>query len=137
MKIAICSSLTFAKEMIEIKEKLVSLGHSAVISDFAEDFVGKTDGEKEKMNAENFATKDVIREFWKKIQTSDAILVLNFDKKGIKNYIGGNTLMEIGFAHVLNKKIFLMNDVPEIPFYKAEIIGVKPVILHEDLLLIK
>lgn len=34
---------------------------------------------------------------------SDAILVLNYDKKGIKNYIGGNTLMEMGFAHVHDK----------------------------------
>jgi uncharacterized membrane protein (UPF0127 family) len=52
---------------------------------------------------------------------SDAVLVLNYDRKGIKNYIGGNTLMEIGFAHVLNKKIYLMNPIPEIEFYKSEI----------------
>ena len=42
------------------------------------------------------------------MQGADAVLVLNYDKKGIKNYIGGNTLMEIGFAHVLNQKIFLL-----------------------------
>jgi len=62
---------------------------------------------------------------------------LNYDKRGIKNYIGGNTLMEIGFAHVLNKKIFLLNPIPEIPFYKSEIEAVRPVILNGDLSKVK
>ena len=137
MKIAICSSLTFAKQMIDCKKELELLGHEAVYSDFADEFIGKTDEEKEKLNARNFAERDVIREFWKKIKLCDAILVLNYQKKGIENYIGGNTLMEIGFAHVLDKKIFLMNEIPEIPYYKAEIIGVKPVILNGNLKMIK
>jgi len=132
MKIAICSSLTFAKEMVEVKRDLEKLGHNAVYSEFTEKFIGKSDNEKEKMNAENFAAHDVIRAFWKKIKKCDAILVLNYNKKGIKNYIGGNTLMEIGFAHVLNKKIYLVNDIPDISYYKAEIIGVNPIILKGD-----
>lgn len=41
--------------------------------------------------------------------------------------------MEIGFAHVLNQKIFLLNPIPDIRFYKTEIEAVKPVILHGDL----
>ena len=49
--------------------------------------------------------QDAIREFWNMMQGADAVLVLNYDKHGIPNYIGGNTLMEIGFAHVLNQKI--------------------------------
>ena len=48
--------------------------------------------------------------------------MLNFDKNGISNYIGGNTLMEIGFAHVNDKKVFLLNPVPEIG-YKDEIMA--------------
>lgn len=77
--------------------------------------------------------KDAIRDFWKSMQGADAILVTNYDKHGIKNYIGGNTLMEIGFAHVLNQKIFLLNPIPDIPYYKSEIEAVKPVILNGDL----
>jgi len=45
--------------------------------------------------------------------------------------------MEIGFAHVLNQKVYLLNPVPEIKFYKTEIEAVKPVILHGDLTLIR
>ena len=64
--------------------------------------------------------------------SSDAILVLNFDKKGIVNYIGGNTLMEIGFAHVNDKKVFLLNEVPEVS-YTDEILAMYDVILNGDL----
>jgi hypothetical protein len=76
---------------------------------------------------------DAIREFWNAMQGGDAVLVLNLDKNGVKNYIGGNTLMEIGFAHVLNQKVFLYNPIPDIPYYKTEIEAVQPVIINGDL----
>lgn len=38
--------------------------------------------------------------------------------------------MEISFAHVLNKKIFLLNPVPKIKYYQSKIEAVKPVILN-------
>lgn len=41
--------------------------------------------------------------------------------------------MEIGFAHVLNQKIFLLNSIPEIPYYKTEIEAIKPIIINGDL----
>jgi hypothetical protein len=68
---------------------------------------------------------------------SDAILVCNFDKKGIKNYIGGNTLMEIGFAHVNDKKIFLYNPIPEDVPYVDEIKAMIDAVINNDLNLIK
>ena len=56
---------------------------------------------------------DVIRDYYQKIDKSDCILVLNLTKNGIENYIGGNTFLEIGFAHVLGKKIYLYNNIPQ------------------------
>lgn len=69
---------------------------------------------------------------FKKIEWSDAVLVLNYDKNDIANYIGGNTFLEIGIAFYLGKKIYLFNDIPEIS-YKEEILGMKPVVIFEDL----
>ena len=80
---------------------------------------------------------DAIREFWRVMQSADAVLVLNFDKNNIKNYIGANTLMEIGFAHVLNQKIFLWNPIPEMDYCKSEIEAVKPIIIDRDIRKIK
>jgi hypothetical protein len=120
MKIAICASMVFAEKMVQIKGQLEQLGHTVYISQFAEGYLGKAEKEKEQL-----AVNDK--------KEHDAILVLNYDRKGIRNYIGGNTLMEIGFAHVLNKKIFLMNPIPHIEYYRSEIEAVKPVILEQGL----
>ena len=48
------------------------------------------------------------------------------------NYIGGNTLMEIAFAYVNDKKIFLLNPVPEVS-YKDEILAMYTKVLNGDL----
>lgn len=129
MKIAICTSMIFTEEMLRVKKDLESLGHVVFVSGFSKAYVGKTEKQKEKLTLFHKNNKDAIREFWKKIKKADAILVLNYTRRGIENYIGGNTLMEIGFAHVLGKKIFLMNPIPEIIYYKSEIEAVKPIIL--------
>ncbi|KKT86391.1 MAG: Maf-like protein [Microgenomates group bacterium GW2011_GWA1_Microgenomates_45_10] len=133
MKIAICGSMAFTEQMFEAKEQLEKLGHQAVVSGFGEKYLGKTPEEIEKLKLYHKYEKDAIREFYEEIKNADAILVLNYDRKGIENYIGGNTLMEIGFAHVLNKKIFLLNPIPDIEFYKTEIEATRPVILDGDL----
>lgn len=133
MKIAICASMVFAEKMLEVKRQLEKIGHIAFISQFAEGYLGKTEKEKEELAVHDKNEHDAIRKFWEIIKKSDAILVLNYDRKGIRNYIGGNTLMEIGFAHVLNKQIFLMNPIPDIEYYRSEIEAVSPVILDQNL----
>ena len=133
MTIAICASMVFAEKMVQVKRQLEEIGHTVYISQFAEGYLGKAEKEKEKLAVQDKNEHDAIRKFWEIIKQSDAILVLNYDRRGIKNYIGGNTLMEIGFAHVLNKQIFLMNPIPDIEYYRSEIEAVSPVILEQDL----
>ena len=133
MKIGVVGSMQYTEKMLEMKDKLTALGHDAFLSSLHTAFIGKTDEEKEEIKIRQKNTMDAIRDFWNAMQGADAVLVLNLDKHGIKNYIGGNTFLEIGFAHVLNQKIFLLNPVPEIQFYKSEIEAMKPVILNGDL----
>jgi hypothetical protein len=137
MKIGIVGSMQFTEKMLETRDALNKIGHEAFVTDLHKSLVGKSDEEKEKIKLHQKYNMDAIRHFWKAMQGADAVLVLNYDKNGIENYIGGNTLMEIGFAHVLNQKIFLLNPIPEIPYYKTEIEAVKPIIINGDLLLIK
>ena len=137
MRIGIIGSMQFTEKMLEVRDKLIALGHDAFVTDLSAPFIGKTDEEKEIIKIHQKNNLDAIREFWNKMQGADAVLVLNYDKNGINNYIGGNTLMEIGFAHVLNQKIFLLNPIPEIFYYKTEIEAVKPTIINGDLTLIK
>ena len=60
-------------------------------------------------------------------------MVLNHDKNGVANYIGGNSFLEMGFAYVLGKKIFLLNEIPESKLIKQEIVAMQPKILNGDL----
>ena len=61
---------------------------------------------------------------------------MNTDKDGKSNYIGGNTFLEMGFAHVLGKSIYVLNPLPEVS-YRDELDAMKPVVLNGDLNLIK
>jgi hypothetical protein len=133
MKIGIIGSMQFTEKMIETANKLNDLGHETFMTSFAESFVGKTDQEKQELKLQQKDNYDVIDEFWQKMQHGEAVLVMNFDKLGIQNYIGGNTLMEIGFAHVLKQKIFLWNPIPEMAYCKEEIESVNPIIVNGDL----
>jgi non-canonical (house-cleaning) NTP pyrophosphatase len=73
-----------------------------------------------------------IDEHFRKIDTSDAILVINEDKNGIAHYVGGNTLIEIAYAYAQGLEIFLLHPVPEVS-YADEVRGMQPIILNGDL----
>ena len=133
MIITICGSMVFSEEMLKVKAQLELLDHVVLIPAFLDSYRNISQKEVEKLSVQHKLENDVMRDHWEKIQQSDAILVLNYDRKGITNYIGGNSLLEIGFAYVLKKKIFLLNDIPEIEFYKSEIEAAKPIILLGDL----
>lgn len=64
---------------------------------------------------------DAIKVHFNKIKEADAILVCNYDKNGIQNYIGANTFLEMGFAHCLGKKIYLVSPLPDMPYTNDEL----------------
>lgn len=138
MKIVICGSSTFKEKMIEYQKLLLDLGHNSIVHP---DYLAFINGEKQEIwnkisggeHHEAKKSQGYIKWYYNAIVQSDAILVLNFDKKGIKNYIGGNTLMEIAFAHVNDKKIFLLNDIPEEVSYVDEIKAMVDIVLNNDL----
>lgn len=137
MKITICGSVKFAKDLVEIYQQLEKLGHQPMMH---EEMFGIADGTAKELiegialnHAETKKKNNFIKWWHNCIKSGDEILVCNFDKNGIKNYIGGNTLMEIGFAHVNDKKIFLLNPIPEEVSYADEIKAMADVILDGDL----
>ncbi len=136
MKITICGSTAFIKEMKEVKEKLLELGHEVLMPLSAETGEDKEywDGLSQN-NLEKFATikgERMIGHF-NKVKSSDAILVLNYDKTGKKNYIGGNTFLEMAIAFDNNKKIFLLNEVPTDSAYFEELVSMKLTVVNGDL----
>lgn len=139
MKIAICGSLDFTYEMEKLANKLREKGIEVHIPISSEKILKgefSLDEIKEEKNSGKFSDRaikyDSIRAYWNVIDGADAILVANYDKKGIQNYIGGNSFLEMGFAHILRKKIFLLNDIPEM-IYSDEIKAMQPVLLRGNL----
>ncbi|MFA6391315.1 MAG: hypothetical protein WCW66_00995 [Patescibacteria group bacterium] len=142
MKIGLMHSLDFSNEVLAIKKQLEEKGHSVSMCYSVSKIENGIFSVQEVLDLKksgNFSdytiSKDLIRWNWERMKKDDAILVINLDKNGIENYIGGNTFLEIGFAHVLNKKIFLWNDVPAMP-YSDEIKAMQPVVINHNLDLI-
>lgn len=70
------------------------------------------------------------------IARGDVTLILNYEKRGIANYIGGNVLMEMAVAFYLKKPIVVLNDLPKDSAYLEELMGVNPIILNGDISLL-
>lgn len=137
MKVIICGSISAADEILSVKEKLEGLGCEVEIPEGVKNLtlrerVNVPDSEK----ALDKIQHDLIRGYFEKIKNCDAVLVVNPEKKGIANYIGGNTFVEMAFAHVLNKKLYCLNPLPDMP-YVSEMIAMQPVIINNDLSLLK
>ena len=71
-----------------------------------------------------------------RIKLMDAVLTLNSDKNGKKNYVGGSTFLELYEAFIENKKIYLWNEIPEGILFD-EISGFSPKIINGNLDLVK
>lgn len=135
MRIGIIGSFDFIREFEIISQQLRNLKHDPYMSPYI-DFLtrkSKTEVMEIKKNIKGIS----INEFWKLLQGGDAVLVLNYDKRGIKNYIGGSTLVEMAFAYILGQKIFLLNSIPEIQYYYDEIVKMAPIVINGNLEKIK
>ncbi len=131
MIITICGSIKFFEQMLEIQKKLEKLGHkvlmpikAAGVDYWADDNTSRVEAKK---------GLGLMQEHFKKIEKSDAVLAVNITKKDIKNYIGANTFLELGFAHYLGKKIYLLNPIPDQPYIIDEAVTIDPLVLDGDL----
>ncbi len=140
MKITLCGSIAFYDEMQSVRDILEKLGDEVKLppSEISDEN-GKKIPVKEyyAMRKSTNSTsgwiwdrkEEAIRLHFEKIEWCDAILVLNYPKNGIENYIGANTLVEIGLAFHLRKKIFLLHPIPVMQ-YSEEIISMKPKVIE-------
>lgn len=135
MKICICCSLSFTDEVKKIAAELEDMGHEALLPHgIMVDAIHQPDFDPVKAKHDN--GYDAIREHFDKIKEADAVLVCNFTKKSIRNYIGANTFLEAGFAYYLGKPIFALNPLPEQDYIHDEINALEITVLDGNLELI-
>ncbi len=135
--IIICGSISASDEMIKIQNQLEAKGFKVEIPAgtkkyIANNFIHVSESERAKDKKDN----DLIKGYYEKIKQYDLVLVVNVEKNGIAGYIGGNTFLEIGFAHVLGKPIYTINPLPKIS-YLDELEAMNPIVINNDLNLIE
>ena len=136
MKIFLIASKHNYDRVLPIREELEKSGHIITPPNSFDDPMQE---ERIKSEDKKYHIKwkgDMLRLQNQKVEENDAILVLNYKKNDTENYIGGSVLLEMFKAWELNKKIFMMNPVPE-NMLKDEIEGLNPTIINGDLSLIK
>jgi hypothetical protein len=140
--ITVCSSASFYRQAVDIKDQLEKTGYKVIIPSNAERM--KKTGDYEVSHYKTwFGDKDdyhkktaLMQDHFAEVAKSDMILVLNYKKHGLENYIGGNVLMEMALAFYLNKPIFILNEIPDESAFLEEIIGLNPIVLHGKLKLL-
>lgn len=130
MKIFIICSKAFYNKIPPIKENLEKMGHEIILPNCYD--CPQTEGKYRGTNEHAEWKASMIRHSEKVISGVDSVLVINYDKNGQKNYIGGATFLEIYDAFRLEKKIFFMNDLPE-GILNDELIGFNGIVINEDL----
>jgi len=131
MKITICGSCSFAKEMGRAMEALKKRGFEVFAPEplvTEEQYQGVYGREKFLKMKPVFTTNH-----FKKIQNSDAVLIFNLEKKGMRGYFGSNTLMELSVAFYLGKKIYFLHPINESHPHYEEVIGLDSINLNGDL----
>lgn len=130
MKICICCGLSFTEEVLEIAKSLEGLGHEVLLPNGVINRLAERD-DFDPVEAK--IETDAIKLHVDKIREANVVLVCNYTKNGIENYIGANSFAEMMFAKYFGKPIFALNSLPEQPYIHDEIhaLGVK--VLDGDL----
>lgn len=132
MKLFLACSKHFYERIPPIASELEGLGHlitypNSYHEPFAEERMKKmSQGEHIRWKAE------MMRKDRTNIAPQDALFVLNFEKNGRENYIGGATFLEMYVAWEMRKKIFVYNPFPQCDF-TDELIGIHPTVINGDL----
>jgi len=137
MRIVICGSMKLSRRMIEVQDELQKFGHEIILPRHTEEYAKmNTSDHIHNESVKNKIENDLIRDYYNEIAKNDAVLIVNDNLNGVAGYIGGNSFLEMGFAHVLTKDIYLLNPIPEASF-KDELVAMQPVVLEGDFRMIK
>jgi diphthamide synthase subunit DPH2 len=136
MKIFIICSKHFYHKIPEIKNILEEKGHQIHLPN---SFDAPFKEEEMKLKGKEFHQEwksKMLAKDKENILPNDAVLVLNLEKNGQENYIGGATFLEIYKAWELNKKIYLYNPIPK-NILEDELKAFNPIIINQNLEKIK
>ena len=75
----------------------------------------------------------LIKDHFQKVIDADAVLILNYEKKGVAGYVGGNCLMEMTVAFLHQKPMYVLHSVSDQCALKEEVMALFPTFLNGNL----
>ncbi len=136
MKIFIGCSKHFYQHIPEIKEQLEANGHEVTLPNSYEEPMQEERFKSMSKEEHQQWKKAMLRKDEENIAPTDAALILNLEKNGQQNYIGGATFLEIYTAWRMKKKIYLYNPIPQ-SIFTDELIGMNPTVINQNINLIQ
>lgn len=130
-RVCLCGSMSVVSRMLEIRDVLEANGVIVETPSLDEpnDYSVMSEVDRARKKSE------MIRRHLERIKKSEAILVVNETTKGVENYIGANTFLEMGMAFALEKQIFILHSIPQLP-NRDELLGLNPTELKGDIRLL-
>lgn len=126
--VAICGSMAHKSLWLPIIDELRAKGFSVSTPELSEAYDWSSFSDEEIIREKG----RLIRRHIANIEAAKCVLVANFEKNGIKDYIGSNSFLEMGAGFIFEKPIYLFNPVPKQDNYE-EILALEPIVISGDL----
>lgn len=126
--IAICGSMSRMKQWLTVIDELRGMGFSVSTPELSE----RIDWSKMSDKDTVIQKGRLIRRHIANIVNAKIVLIANYEKNGIKNYIGSNSFLEMGAGFMFEKPIYLLNPVPY-QDNREEILALEPIVINGDL----
>src|SRR5690606_37575773 len=94
--IALCGSMAHKDQWPPIVEELQRMGYIVAVPDTSEKNDWSSFSDEEIVHEKG----RLVRKHFANIERAKVVLVANFDKHGVKNYIGSNTFLEMGAGFI-------------------------------------
>ena len=123
--VVVCGSMSHFGSMCQVRKELLEDEVPVALPDVEDEDVASLD----EVHYRSFVGKAALNHLRRvRSPRTFAILVVNFDKEGIEDYIGPSTFAEIASAASHSKRIFILNEFPTV--YRDVLNAWKAVPLH-------
>ena len=126
MRVVIHASLDFRSEMEAEARALSQAGYDVVLPELTR-YQHIRDELGDEAEFTRIKTK-LTRQNMANVESSDCLLIFNYTHRGIINYIGGNSFLEMVIAFYLSKPILLLNSVPDGLSFSEEAKALEPIV---------
>lgn len=126
--VAICGSMAHKAQWLKVVKKLRDYGLVVSTPDLSENTDWSSFTDEQIIDKKGW----LVRRHIANIATAKAVLICNYDKKGINDYIGSNSFLEMGAGFIYGKPVYVLADIPQ-QDNRDEILALKPTVLHGDL----